>query len=188
MIHRTARASGVVRVVRVFGVLLAAGLLVAAAGCSRHLPAGPVADTARHQQAGRTAPRPLAVIKGQHRLQLTITSAVRSSGGFLTVRGEMKNQNAKSVIVPAQLEGSELDIVKNGPSLGGATLVDFQAGLRYYVLRDTDGRPLTTTGISELAAGESVPVYMQFPAPPAGTTHVTFQLPQFDTATLTITG
>ncbi len=66
--------------------------------------------------------------------------------------------------------------------------MDFARGKRYYVLRDTDGRPLTTTGLSTLRAGESVHVFMQFPAPPASTTTVGFQLPLFDTANIKVSG
>ncbi|MFJ3338653.1 hypothetical protein [Streptomyces sp. NPDC086766] len=136
----------------------------------------------------KAAQGPLATLKGQHRLLLTLTSARRDPGGFLTVHGTLTNEASRTTVVSAQLEGNETDIVKNGPSLGGATLVDFRGGRRYYVLRDTDGRPLTTTGLSTLAPHESAPVYMQFPAPPATTTKVDFQLPQFDTATIVITG
>ncbi|ALO10769.1 hypothetical protein AQF52_5175 [Streptomyces venezuelae] len=35
-----------------------------------------------------------------------------------------------------------------------------------------------------LGAGKSAPVFMQFPAPPASTTEVSFQLPTFEPATL----
>lgn len=55
---------------------------------------------------------------------------------------------------------------------------------RYYVLRDTDGRPLTTTNLGILKAGESMGVFMQFPAPPPSTTDVSLQLPTFEPATL----
>ncbi|MFD7283650.1 hypothetical protein ACFV80_43335 [Streptomyces sp. NPDC059862] len=67
--------------------------------------------------------------------------------------------------------------------------MDFARSKRYYVLRDTDGNPLTTTGLSTLkVAGESVWVFMQFPVPPARTTTVGFQLPLFDTADIKISG
>ena len=80
------------------------------------------------------------------------------------------------------------EIIRNGRSLGGATLVDPKGKKRYYVLRDTDGRPLTTSGFSTLRAGDSISVFMQFPAPPAGTADVMFQLPTFASASITISG
>ncbi|WP_406451401.1 hypothetical protein [Streptomyces sp. NBC_01622] len=120
---------------------------------------------------------------------MTITSAERDPvAGYLTVRGNLKNDGAGTVVVPAELRGNELDVLRTGPSLGGATVVDFSQHKRYYVLRDTDGRPLTTTGLSTLKAGESVHVFMQFPAPPTSTTTIGFQLPLFDTANIKISG
>lgn len=130
----------------------------------------------------------LAELKGSDGLLLQITSAQRDSGGFVTVNGTMKNDGAKTVVVPAVLRGDETEIVRHGRSLGGATLVDPKEKKRYYVLRDTDGRPLTTTDLSSIKSGESVPVFMQFPAPPTSTTEVTFQLPSFAAATIQISG
>ncbi|MFI6205856.1 hypothetical protein ACIBAI_05575 [Streptomyces sp. NPDC051041] len=134
------------------------------------------------------AEEPLAELKGPQSLFLQITSAKRDSGGFVTVNGTLKNDGSETVVVPSNLSGNETEIIKNGSSLGGATLVDPKGKKRYYVLRDTDGRPLTTIGLPTLKAGESVPVFMQFPAPPASTTEVGFQLPGFPTATITISG
>ncbi|OSZ62368.1 hypothetical protein OQI_00180 [Streptomyces pharetrae CZA14] len=129
---------------------------------------------------------PLIELKGPDSLLLQITSAVRDSGGFVTVSGTLKNDGGDTVNVPAQLSGNETEIIRNGRSLGGATLVDSQGKKRYYVLRDTDGRPLTTTNFPAMKSGESLPVFMQFPAPPADTTEVTFQLPMFATAPIKI--
>jgi hypothetical protein len=131
---------------------------------------------------------PLAELKGTDGLLLQITAAQRDSGGFVTVGGNLKNDGAKSVVVPAQTSGDETEIVKHGPSLGGATLVDSKSKKRYYVLRDTEGRPLTTAGLGTLEAGQTLPVFMQFPSPPADTTEVTFQLPTFSSGTIKISG
>ncbi|MFD4504420.1 hypothetical protein [Streptomyces sp. NPDC058457] len=131
---------------------------------------------------------PLAELKGTDGLLLQITSAQRDSGGFVTVNGDIKNDGANSVVIPAQVSGDETEITKHGFSLGGATLVDSKGKKRYYVLRDTDGRPLTSTGITNVDAGQTIPVFMQFPAPPADTTEVTLQLPTFSSGTIKISG
>ncbi|MEV2212956.1 hypothetical protein AB0H86_16135 [Streptomyces sp. NPDC050997] len=131
---------------------------------------------------------PLAELKGPDGLVLQVTSAERDSGGFVTVNGNLRNDGAKGVAVPASLSGNETEIIRNGRSLGGATLVDSKGKKRYYVLRDTDGRPLTTTGFSTVKAGETVAVFLQFPAPPTDTTEVTFQLPAFAAASIQISG
>lgn len=131
---------------------------------------------------------PLAELKGPSGLLLQISSAVRDSGGFVTVNGALKNDSGTSVVVPSALSGNETEIINNGRSLGGATLVDSKSKKRYYVLRDTEGRPLTTTGFSTLKAGESIDVFLQFPAPPASSTDVTFQLPLFPSGVIKISG
>ncbi|MFI1657576.1 hypothetical protein ACH4ZU_22060 [Streptomyces sp. NPDC020472] len=126
----------------------------------------------------------LAVAQGQDGFELTINSAVRDAGGFLTLKGSLKNTSDKGRAVPDNVRGDETEVLKHGTSLGGATLVDTVGKKRYYVLRDTDGRPLTTTGLGIVSAGKSVDVFLQFPAPPASTTEVSFQLPTFEPATL----
>ena len=131
---------------------------------------------------------PLAELKGSDGLSLQVTSAVRDSGGFVTVNGTLKNDSDKSVTVPSALRGDETEVIAHGRSLGGATLVDSKEKKRYYVLRDTEGRPLTTTGFSILKAGETLSVFMQFPAPPASTTEVDIQLPTFSSAPIKISG
>ncbi|MFF0831867.1 MULTISPECIES: hypothetical protein [unclassified Streptomyces] len=138
-------------------------------------------------QEGQSA-EPLAELKGPNGLLLQITAAARDSGGFVTVNGDLKNDSGSKAVIPSNLSGNETEIIKNGSSLGGATLVDSKGKKRYYVLRDTDGRPLTTTGLPTLKPGETLPVFMQFPSPPTTTTDVNFQLPGFPTATIQISG
>ncbi|MBZ9641127.1 MULTISPECIES: hypothetical protein [unclassified Streptomyces] len=175
----------------------AAGLALGVAGCSggggedekpdSSASASKDSGSQPSAQEGE-AEEPLAELKGSNGLLLQVTSAERDSGGFVTVNGNLKNDGGNSVAVPAALSGNETEIIRNGRSLGGATLVDSQGKKRYYVLRDTDGRPLTTTGLSTIKSGESVAVFMQFPSPPTSTTEVTFQLPTFATATIAISG
>ncbi|MFC8291712.1 hypothetical protein ACFUJ0_09595 [Streptomyces sp. NPDC057242] len=147
--------------------------------------------TASHKNETTKDPQPvdeptntLAVLKGQDGFELAITSAVRDAGGFLTLKGALKNTSDKGRAVPDILRGDETEVLKHGTSLGGATLVDSAGKKRYYVLRDTDGRPLTTTGLGIVSADDSVEVFLQFPAPPTSTTEVSFQLPTFEPATL----
>ncbi|MFF7966022.1 hypothetical protein ACFZC3_11745 [Streptomyces sp. NPDC007903] len=129
---------------------------------------------------------PIAELRGQDGLLLQVNSADRDSGGFVTVNGVLKNDGAKSLVIPSGLRGDETEIVQHGTSLGGATLVDPKGKKRYYVLRDTDGRPLTTTGLTTIQSGQTIPVFIQFPAPPEGTAEVTLQLPTFSSAPLKI--
>ena len=181
----------------IVALTVAAGLAVGVAGCGggggddKKPEASASASKGNGSQPSTQEGQsevPLAELKGQDGLLLQITSAERDAGGFVTVKGNLKNESDKSVVVPAAVRGDETEIVRNGRSLGGATLVDSKGKKRYYVLRDTDGRPLTTTGFSTLKAGETLAVFMQFPAPPEGTTEVAFQLPTFASAPIQISG
>ncbi|MGV9496904.1 hypothetical protein ACWDQ0_01340 [Streptomyces sp. NPDC003642] len=176
---------------------IAAGLALGVAGCggggdnddkpspSASAPEGRGSKPSAQEGEAET---PLAELKGTDGLLLQITSAQRDAGGFVTVSGSLKNDGAESVAIPAQTSGDETEVIKHGQSLGGATLVDSKGKKRYYVLRDTDGRPLTTTGLTTLEAGQTLPVFMQFPSPPAETTEVALQLPTFSSGTIKISG
>ncbi|MFJ4708049.1 hypothetical protein ACIP6I_24810 [Streptomyces anulatus] len=130
----------------------------------------------------------LAEARGTGGLVLVINEVKRDSGGFLTVQGEVTNEGDQARITTAW-SGSEVNIVNKNPnSVAGATLVDKVGKKRYYVLRDTDSRCLCTTAISSLAPGKSAPFFIQFPAPPQGTTEVDFSLPTFATTSLKISG
>lgn len=174
-----------------------AGLAVGATACSggdgddekpQNSASAPKGDGSQPSaQEGQSAD-PLAEVKGPSGLLLQLTSAVRDAGGFITVSGALKNDSGTEVVIPSALSGNETEIINNGLSLGGATLVDSKSKKRYYVLRDTEGRPLTTTGFSTLKAGETIDVFLQFPAPPADTADVSFQLPLFPSAVIKISG
>ncbi|MGW5422642.1 hypothetical protein [Streptomyces sp. NPDC003943] len=173
---------------------MTAGLVLALAGCGSEEkpPQTKPATTTPVSKGGEgnvqpqsEAPtEPIAVLKGQEGLELSVVSAKRDQGGFVTVSGKLTNTASDTRIIPAQLGGNETEIIKHGNSFGGATLVDSVGKKRYYVLRDTDGRPLTTTDLSSLAAGAWSNVFMQFPAPPPTTTEVSLQLPTFTPATI----
>ncbi|MBM4828866.1 hypothetical protein [Actinospica acidiphila] len=180
----------------VVALVVAAGLALGAAGCggggdddkpkSRASASEDRGSDPSAQEGQEEAV--LAELKGRDGLVLIIESATRDAGGFVTVSGEIKNDGSDDARVPIETRGDETEIMRHGGSFGGATLVDSASKKRYYVLRDTDGRPLTTTNIPRIKPGETVPVFMQFPAPPADITEVTFQLPTFASGTIQISG
>ncbi|GGV65843.1 hypothetical protein GCM10010294_18730 [Streptomyces griseoloalbus] len=172
-----------------------AGLALGMAGCGGGDDDKPKPSSSTSKDSGSKpsaqegqAETPLAELRGTDGLLLQITSAERDAGGFITVNGTVKNDGAESVVIPPQTSGDETEVIKHGPSLGGATLVDAKGKKRYYVLRDTDGRPLTTTGLGNLEAGQTLPVFMQFPAPPASTVEIDLQVPTFSSGTIKISG
>ncbi len=178
-------------------LVAAAGLALGVAGCGGGSDGedGKPKDSASASKGSDPNPstqegadETLAELRGEGGLTLKITSAARDAGGFVTVNGEIKNDSSEPARIPVQASGNETEIIAHGRSLGGATLVDSASKKRYYVLRDTEGRPLTTTNMPRLKVGESIPVFMQFPAPPADSPEVTFQLPTFASGTIQISG
>ncbi|MFD5011474.1 hypothetical protein [Streptomyces chartreusis] len=176
---------------------VAAGLALGVAGCGSGGGEAKKPETSASASKSGRGSEPsaqegtdelLAELKGEDGLILSITSAQRDAGGFVTVSGELKNDGDEAARVSARTSGDETEIIRHGTSLGGATLVDSASKKRYYVLRDTDGRPLTTTGMPRIKPGDSIPVFMQFPAPPNSSNEVSFQLPTFASATITISG
>lgn len=130
----------------------------------------------------------LAQVNGRDGLTLVVNEVKRDTGGFVTVSAVIKN-GGDGVRSGGQWAGSESTILTQNPnSVAGATLVDKVGKKRYYILRDTDGRCLCTTGLSAIQPGKSVSIFMQFPAPPQTTTEVDFTLPTFATASLKISG
>ncbi|MCF3181229.1 hypothetical protein IPZ70_14980 [Streptomyces polychromogenes] len=183
--------------VAVATVVLAMTMAGCGAGSDDKPNAGPSSSSAKSQaetpksQVPNSTPKPtptevLASVNGEGGMTLVINSAAREAGGFLTVSGQFKNTGSQAFASTAAWRGNEL--TSSGASVAGVTLVDKAGKKRYYVLRDTDGRCLCTTGLTVIEAGQSVPFFAQFPAPPASTTEVEFNLPTFATATVKISG
>ncbi|MFD3513869.1 hypothetical protein [Streptomyces sp. NPDC058657] len=125
-------------------------------------------------------------LKGANGAVLTIHSVQRYKGGVVTVRGEMRNDGKEALNTSHWTGGNDLS-PKNGYSSSGATLADLKGKKRYYPLRDTQGNCLCNQFHTVFQPGAKAPVYVQFPAPPEGTTEVDFAMPTFGTAPVTIT-
>ncbi|MGW7138553.1 hypothetical protein [Streptomyces xanthophaeus] len=180
-------------------VVVAAVLTFMLAGCGgdgdkpadSQKPTTPKASGDASATAPSASPTPestqvLATVQGEGGVSMVINAVSRDTGGFLTVSGQIKNSADKDFTGTAAWRGNEL--TTGGESVAGATLVDRAGKKRYYVLRDTEGRCLCTTGVSRVKAGATIPFFAQFPAPPATTTEVDFTLPTFATATIKISG
>ncbi|MFE6163702.1 hypothetical protein ACFQ7F_32845 [Streptomyces sp. NPDC056486] len=117
----------------------------------------------------------LAEVKGEENITLTVTSAVRDEGGFVTVSGKVTNSGGK-FWAAANWRGEERELNKNGSSVAGANLIDNEGKKKYLVLRDTGGRCLCTKFTGGVKPGQTADWYAQFPAPPEGTAKVDFQV------------
>ncbi|WP_405777721.1 hypothetical protein [Streptomyces sp. NBC_00859] len=175
-------------------VAITGGLALLAAGCGgdsggkaeSNAPSSPGVTASKSQ--GSPAPagdRVLAEVKGGDEVTLTVASALRDTGGFLTVTGKVTNGSGK-FWNPAQWAGDEQELAANSASMAGASLVDATGKKKYLVLRDTQGRCLCTRFTGGFDANESKTFYAQFPAPPASTKSVEFQIGDMPPATIDI--
>ncbi|MEU2246486.1 hypothetical protein [Streptomyces sp. NPDC019224] len=181
--------------------LLASSLLFSMAACggddkgSDKAPAAS-SDTGkdRGKQAaeGKTLPdrsKTLVTLKNDGGVEMIVYSAKRDSGGFLTVSGDFKNTSGEGFTTPLEWSGQEEAVAETGPSLAGMTLVDSVGKKRYYVLRDTDNRPLTTSNYTSIIEpGKALGFFAQFPSPPSTTAKVDLHFPGFPNATIEISG
>ncbi|MEU6651688.1 hypothetical protein ABZ904_20140 [Streptomyces sp. NPDC046900] len=137
------------------------------------------------QSSTQAADNVLAEVKSGD-ITLTVTSAERDQGGFVTVSGTVTN-NGGQFWIASNWRGDERELSRNGASLAGASLVDSKGKKKYLVLRDTQGRCLCTKfdggGVN---AGQSADWFAQFPAPPEGTTDVDFQVGAMPPASIQI--
>jgi hypothetical protein len=178
-------------------VAITTGLLLTVAGCGGGGDDGKSAketassSTSARSSSGGDEPESespesspvLAEVKGENGLVLAVTAAKRDSGGFVTVEGTVTN-NTGTLWVAANWRGDESELVKNGGSIAGASLVDQKGKKKYLILRDTSGRCLCTKFTGGVREGATADWYAQFPAPPEGTTKVSFQVGAMPPATV----
>jgi hypothetical protein len=116
-------------------------------------------------------------------ITLTVSSATRDGGGFLTVSGKVTN-GTSGIWVASEWRSDENELKKNGGSLAGASVVDQEGKKKYLVLRDTTGRCLCTKFEGGVNQSQTADWYAQFPAPPEGTTKLQFQVPTMPPAAI----
>ncbi|MCX4456517.1 hypothetical protein OOK58_31620 [Streptomyces sp. NBC_01728] len=178
-------------------VAITTGLLLTVSGCGGgdggDKPSG--TSTSQSSKGGsggkaQSSPTPsqaaaLAEVKGGD-ITLTVTSAVRDQGGYVTVSGKVTNGGGQFWIA-SNWRGDERELSGNGASLAGASLTDSKGKKKYLVLRDTQGRCLCTKfDGGGVEAGQSADWFAQFPAPPADTTNVDFQVGSMPPASIQI--
>ncbi|MFJ8006506.1 hypothetical protein [Streptomyces fagopyri] len=180
-------------------VAITTGLLLTVAGCGGGDDAkagkgtsssAPVKSSTGGGTAQSKTPEsvpPLAEVKGENGLTLTVTSAKRDAGGFVTVEGTVAN-NTDNIWIAGNWRGDERELAKNGSSIAGATLIDQKGKKKYFILRDTSGRCLCTQFSGGVKQGGTADWFAQFPAPPAGSDDVDFQVGSMPPASIQISG
>lgn len=123
-------------------------------------------------------------LEGADGISVTVHSAERDPGGFLTIQATLTNGGNSNFRVNRWTSAEEA--LKSRSSVSGATVIDKKGKKRYMVLRDTDGQCLCTTDIPAVKPNESQRFFAQFPSPPKGVDQVEFQIPTLTPANLKI--
>ncbi|WP_200304298.1 hypothetical protein [Streptomyces adelaidensis] len=182
----------------VTAVAIATGLLLTVAGCggggdddkaeddkSASASATASDDSSGEQESDAPAETKVLAQSKDGDIGLTITSAVRDSGDFVTLSGTVTN-NGSRLWTAADWRGDENELRGNASSVAGASLVDQDGKKKYLILRDTEGRCLCTRFTGGVKSGETTDWFAQFPAPPEGTTSVDFQVGSMPPATVAL--
>ncbi|MFI6492770.1 hypothetical protein [Streptomyces sp. NPDC050564] len=177
-------------------VAITTGLLLTVAGCgggdddnsgngAASSPSTSANATSDKESKAPEANTVLAEVKGESGVTLSILSAKRDEGGFVTVEGTVTNGTGGALAM-GNWRGDERELAKNGGSMAGASLVDQAGKKKYLVLRDTSGRCLCTQFTGGVRQGATTQWFAQFPAPPAETTEVDFQIGAMPPASIEI--
>ncbi|WP_327431335.1 hypothetical protein [Streptomyces sp. NBC_01236] len=177
-------------------VAITTALLFAVAGCgggnednsgkgSSSTPSARASATGESDSKAPETNTVLAEVKGESGITLSVSSAKRDEGGFVTVEGTVTNGTG-SALAMGNWRGDERELAKNGGSMAGASLVDQTGKKKYLVLRDTEGRCLCTRFDGGIREGQTTQWFAQFPAPPSDTTKVDFQVGSMPPASIEI--
>jgi len=128
----------------------------------------------------------LAEVKGGDSMTLTVNSAKREDGGFVTVEGQLTN-GSSNLWTGVEWKSDETELsLKNRASMAASKLTDKTGKKRYFILRDTEGRCLCTSFQGGLKPGQTKSWYAQFPAPAEDTNKVDFQIADMPPASIDI--
>jgi hypothetical protein len=155
-----------------FRLCLVAALL---AGCPgpRAVPGLPPASDTR---AAVPAPSPVLAEAdcASPRIRVQVTGVVRSGPEAGTVRLRLRNPD-KTAAVP--IGGAFADAPAEHGAISGVYLVDEAGQRKAFVLRDDRGQPQCSTGLAPIPPAGLVEAWGRYPAPAAGATRVTVQVP-----------
>ena len=101
----------------------------------------------------------------------------RTGNDQLMLRFTIVNESTKPFLVGERM--AEPGAQRDFGTVSGVHLLDNASKKKHFVLRDTEGKCVCSTGVKDIKAKESINVWARFPAPPDGTQKVTVVIPRF---------
>ena len=111
-------------------------------------------------------PAPIATVDTNMKATAEMTECKRKDG-VLTIKVRFKATAESKIELPYK----------------DTFVMDVAGAKKYEVLRDSEGKPLASTGsysdklVENLKSGDTIKIWWKFPAPPAETKTITFSLP-----------
>lgn len=112
--------------------------------------------------------------------RVEVTELKRSSGGTLTLKFIMYNDEAEPISFKSGLLGAEkFEGNKDYASVGGIHLIDAANRKKYMVVRDSEDSCVCSKDLSRLEPGSKINLWAKFPAPPEDVEKVSIIIPHF---------
>lgn len=101
----------------------------------------------------------------------------RTGNDQLMLRFTIVNESTKPFFIGERL--ADPSAQRDFGTVSGVHLLDNANKKKHFVLRDTEGKCVCSTGVKDIRPKESIIVWARFPAPPDGTQKVTVVIPRF---------
>ena len=101
----------------------------------------------------------------------------RTGGDQVMLRFTIVNESTKPFLVGERL--ADPGASRDFGTVSGVHLLDTTNKKKHFVLRDSEGKCVCSTGVKDVKAKESINVWARFPAPPDSAQKVTVVIPRF---------
>ncbi|MGH9753435.1 MAG: hypothetical protein ACREA2_11685 [Blastocatellia bacterium] len=110
-------------------------------------------------------------------VRIEVQEMKRTSGDTLSLKFALINDSDESFDFGyALIEPGKTDDYN---SISGVNLIEGVGKKKYFVVRDTEGAPLCSRGLSSVASKSRVNLWAKFPAPPVDVSKITIAVPHF---------
>jgi len=142
-------------------------------------PTPATTSSATTSAAAPAAPAGIASADGETPgAKAVVTELKRTSGGTVSLKLTLVNGSSKRLGFGYDFADKDHEI-RDHATVGGIQLIDEANKKKYFVVRDTEGKCVCSSGMHDLAAGESVNVWARFPAPPDDVQKISVVVPHF---------
>ena len=101
---------------------------------------------------------------------------LKRTSSTVTLKFTVYNTSGKTFQTQGVFDGDEYHRYRH---VAAIHLIDGESKKKYFVVTDSDGNPLCSTNILDIAAGSQITLWAKFPAPPNEVRKITVEIPHF---------